>query len=990
MSVARAILVSSLLFVPLSSSAPAEEGGTGTTVIDGMEIHQLERVLREGNEGHWVARLDKWPVKTGTEGYRPAGEEPTTWSPNVEFRWNFGDDSGWISTGERPSVAHRYEERGSYTLQVEAVSPADTVREQMIVEVGDRDLRARTIDAIELDAGRGTYELSADVYGDDDDDEMKITWKLDGEQIATGLWKDRWRIERVIERGTREVSALWLAEDGSTTEKTVEMSFLGPRDVDDAEPGEDRLETLDRQAQREGVRSYFDGEIQGFLSSKVHAEVRPFVGIFLGAPSSGPCRFQMTALDPEGLLAVELMANLPNLTEEGHRYRYNASIVKLATHPDAEAYLHHYRGSGFNEAVTRRLGGVDLRGFSEETINRRLRDKEAGFVQIGERERQYVMVEVNGEQTRKDIRAEAPAAQSPFPPPEFGQGGFGFQGVSGSVELLVVPESRVVAKLDMTLEGGTRFDRRACDQGRPWVDHPPRGRGEPAAPRQILGRCRTIDLEADLVLDLKQAPRDGLVTYAGCFDPPDFDIRGIYGPKDGERHVWERRPRISVSFTDDVDPATLNSSTFQLTYLDRTGRHQPVTTRLFRDPDGAFLKPVAPLWGGVNYTVRVKTGEDGVRSFEGGMLEAGEDDDEGWVTRDFWTRLDFVPDAASSENLSCHVYQNVRDAPLLVGRRAVALIHADWIDQRRVSRDGQTKQLPARVVLEKHTAAGWEELSRVAHTFQRPDLAPPPDAHLTNQAKLPFTPDRSTPATLRVTLELETREGWFPTHRALCSSPVWKHEPVMEIELVTVSGSAAVSEADLQGLKKKVGRRDFPLSGIDVRIGPALGPSEGRWEPREARRQRASNGGSDLLIVVDHSNPWFPYDAVAPPFMAYSQVPVRGTDAEAGRSLDFTETGGRIAHEIGHALGLPDLPWQGSHLSLWSRDSGTEWHDGIESAYFHSESGRWVFVSSRYGNWFDSVPLMYFRVSLMYQSWLLRHHYLQIQELIEDTGYLLP
>lgn len=60
--------------------------GEGTVVIDELEIVQLESALREGSEGHWVARLDKWPLKTAPDGYRPAGEVPTTWSPNVEFR----------------------------------------------------------------------------------------------------------------------------------------------------------------------------------------------------------------------------------------------------------------------------------------------------------------------------------------------------------------------------------------------------------------------------------------------------------------------------------------------------------------------------------------------------------------------------------------------------------------------------------------------------------------------------------------------------------------------------------------------------------------------------------------------------------------------------------------------------------------------------------------------------------------------------------------
>ncbi len=47
--------------------------------------------------------------------------------------------------------------------------------------------------------------------------------------------------------------------------------------------------------------------------------------------------------------------------------------------------------------------------------------------------------------------------------------------------------------------------------------------------------------------------------------------------------------------------------------------------------------------------------------------------------------LDFEPKAGKPQNLSCDVYQEVRDAPLLVGQPAVAVVYADWRKHESVS-----------------------------------------------------------------------------------------------------------------------------------------------------------------------------------------------------------------------------------------------------------------------------------------------------------------
>ena len=158
---AVALAIALLAAAVLDAQEPSQ--GEGTVVSQGLDIYQLQSEIKEGNEAQWVVRLDKRPTKTGTEGYQPSISAPTTWEPRVEFFWNFGDDTGWISTGERPSVTHRYMEAAYYLLQVEARSEAGTVSAELQVEVVDRDYYGRLIKAIEIDPAKSKYELTADV-----------------------------------------------------------------------------------------------------------------------------------------------------------------------------------------------------------------------------------------------------------------------------------------------------------------------------------------------------------------------------------------------------------------------------------------------------------------------------------------------------------------------------------------------------------------------------------------------------------------------------------------------------------------------------------------------------------------------------------------------------------------------------------------------------------------------------------------------------------
>lgn len=975
----------------------------GTEVIDGLEIHQLQSEIKEGNEAHWVVRLDKRPLAVGMEGYRPSDTafdrepQPTTWEPPVEFFWSFGDSTGWISTGERPSVTHRYMEAAHYRLEVEARSEAGTVAGELQVEVLDRDYFNPLIRAIEVDPGTSTYELTADVFNPSLD-EQTIRWDFGDGGSDEGV--DLWRVRRAFPPGaSREVTVTWTGDDGTEARKTRDLGGE-PRTAGD------ELDRFDGQVVAEGVRTRFEGSFAGGLpASELRAEVRPFATLFLGATGDGACRFMLTAWDPELLARVHLLVDLPQLSPDRGRYRVSAPRFTLFADESSEAYLHEYRQSGLNERLGSLLGAIDFGGVTQGQVNRRLRGTEAG-VQIGPREEQ----QIDGGAV---VDASSLVTESEW-----------YAAVGGAIEIALTPYQRAVGLVDLSLEGGTFEDRKAC-------------RGN----RYAEGTCKTLQFDGRFALDLRAAPRDGVVQYEGCLDS-DFAIRGVYGPEPGERHVLTRRPRVGVSFTSDVDPETLDASSFQLTYPDREGRPVPLDVRILRDDDDATIKPVEELWAGVRYTARVRTGEDGVRGLNGGALV--DEDGTGWKeVLDFWTRLDFVPDEGSGEGLSCHVYQAVRDAPLVVGKPAVARIDADWRENPHVHEDAQLATLPARVVLQQWSTDGMTEPAGVEHEFVRPEAGSTgAESGLGGDtALLPFTPDRSTPATLGVTLEVDRgteTNRWWPYYRTVCSTPVWKHEPLLRLAFYAIDLFDDPTDEDVYA---RVLRYEEPL-GLDYvaikhllpvkqEVAWSVVSFERIWQQEEYRdllekpwdypkwneeeraqwsalvaaawsalREKHAAEGDQLGLEADlviglvpdfapieySSGTPLPFDEEHPgTFMMFVGPTDRGdTLARAARTL---------LHMVGHFLGLEDTPPAGDRkrplfvdvpfeVHPWVMEP--EWHDGVEMSQRIEDE--WHFFSSADTD--PLVPLMSSQEALE-PGYMLRHHYLAVQEAIEENPELL-
>ncbi len=979
-------------------------------VREDLEIFQLQSTIKEGNEAQWVVRLDQRPRKTGFEGYRPTSEAASTWEPEVDFRWNFGDDTGWISTGPRPSITHRYMKLGVYSLRVEARSPGGTISDVLPVSVVDRDYYSPSINAIEIDPARSLYELTAGI-SNPSQDELTVAWNFLQRGLAAPFpaqeGTDLWRIQRQFPPGLHEVQVTWEGDDGTRATKTIELK-AGP-DFSD-------LEDLTERVAEQGLGTRFEGSFHGGLpNARLVGEVRPFAGIFLGSTGSGQCRFMMTAWDPKQLVMVQLIANVPGLPKNGISYQYSGSIAQLAAKPNATEYLEASSLSGFNERVSALVGRRRAQGdldedVSDSEINTELRRQGAEFVQVGDRESQ--------------LENSTPVEISPL----VGDKEEGYRGVEGTVQIKFLPPERVVGILDVVMEGGATYDSLSCTKGRPYKG----------------GMCKELTLKAEFVLDLETAPRDGVVIYQGCAPKAEFAIDSIYGPQHEELHHHDRHARVAVSFDSKLDPETLDDTTLQLGYRDRSGRFVEVESRIHRDDDSAYIVPVEELWGGVRYKARIKIGEEGVRGLNSGYLKSEDleedrlESDDWYVLRDFWTRLDFASKVGKKRNLACHLWQGARDAPLIAGKPAVAQVLASWEENSRVHPDDQWKALPAKVQLKKKVDTGWVVIAETGlpengggHTFPRPDLAPPPTPEARSTARLGFLPDREHPDLLSVSLVVDRNtpaDKWWPYYSTLCSAPLWKHEPKLIVELVPVLApwtDEQIPASDLQDLAGQLTidvRSRFPLRDVEVRVGDPVDAHHGsqfletdfgpgfflqladtlEWKRRIDRQlaERADPGEVDVVVgIFEKRLPkfWIPRRAqsIAAAYPSVLEVIHTDTEVAVGNTL----------HQLGHVFGLEDVPHTQSDPdndfdisrfdsveSLYAAmDAGAaghfssnplEWHDGFAHALISESSVQ--FYSSEIGG-FDQHPLMNPSSSDLSERLLLRHHYLKAMRVIERS-----
>jgi len=192
--------------------------------------------------------------------------------------------------------------------------------------------------------------------------------------------------------------------------------------------------------------------------------------------------------------------------------------------------------------------------------------------------------------------------------------------------------------------------------------------------------------------------------------------------KDKNRDFHAAKLDLRVKFNADYDPATLNSNTFKLEYLDQSSNPQQVPGSFTQVSMKEFrFVPSADLKDGVRYRATVLDGPNGVKAKSGAGLNQKE-------TWSFWTvpNLDLTdnfdygagtvcpPSTAPCPGLELAVFQVARNRNMVPGKRAVARLYLRWHRHTDVAPGDQVTemQVDARLNLASGT---------IRQTVKRPD-----------------------------------------------------------------------------------------------------------------------------------------------------------------------------------------------------------------------------------------------------------------------------
>ncbi|MEZ5333251.1 MAG: PKD domain-containing protein [Thermoanaerobaculia bacterium] len=920
----------------LSSPLPAQETGGAAPAL---EILIPRGAVYENSPSQWAVVLGRRPMGTtgGVDHELP-----------VEFRWDFGEGLGTISTGERPSLEYDYRDDGEKTVRVEAWSGGSLwAVGTRTVNVHNRRPFDLVLSAVEIDPETATFEMTADV-DDTPADALEYVWDFgDGSEPEHGA--DHWRVEHAYPKAGTYTVTVTVRDDHGQEGERVETMVV--RSYAAGEGVEDTVEPLAGAPPAEAVTTRFEAQITGDgLTTPFDGEVRPFAGIFLGPLDHGArCRFMFTAWDAPHLAFVTVIADLAGLPESGGaRYTFHPARTSVNFYPTAAEYL-GARKTAQLMFTDRGFGDLLAEQFPNLSPQARADTKALGGVDPRPRE-------PSGPQPE-------PAATSPFGIDDHE----GFEAKYGDLGFTFYPHDRAVGTFNLALLN--------TDERSPY---------------------KQINLTGDFSIDLEAAQRDGMMLYDRC-GPAELSIEEV-SPEPDTRFVYSRTPRVRVVFSDAYDPDTVDETTVQLTYpAAGSGAPTPVEARFYRRRSSFFLEPVEPLWGGVYYTARVKTGEAGVRGRNGAAL--ADEDGSGWYSWTFSTRVDLTSKPGEPQHLSCHVFQSSRDVPLIAGKAAVARIYAHWPPDPRVLDTAQEVSLNAHVVL----VDGTRGVAAADHEFIRPDLWQP-RAEMMRQAvhtaNVFFRPDGELSDTLRVEIALAEKPGEEPEvkHRTLCATPSWNRSPTLDMVPFLVvrqgwRGSLVPDppEKALGDIRQAAGMGAFlaesmlPVHHIHVRPPTVLVVTDDATESQILGMMATRTPPPDPDLIIGF---------VPAGGDLQSTGPYGGPVALQTLDVDYPETSYHpLVRHLAYTLGLSNGPYQPSAAGLSPGIEGFRLVDGraaerlLPALGAEIDAGRITGInkSSSEGNGEGDqlAPLMIPDDRQMTDVFLSRAHYLDAMEWLE-------
>ncbi len=173
-------------------------------------------------------------------------------------------------------------------------------------------------------------------------------------------------------------------------------------------------------------------------------------------------------------------------------------------------------------------------------------------------------------------------------------------------------------------------------------------------------------------------------------------------PPHQRENVHLQTPQIEMAFNFPVDADDLDEN-FSLTTRHVTGEPLKTTGRILSLSDNRFrFEPDDDLLSGVIYEARIEGGEDGVRGRDGEVLNSGA----------HWWRFTTLVDLENhggpvEEPVRTHVYQTVRDAPLVVDKPALQRIYVDWQPHVHIHEHWQAQTYPAELEINVIDQGQW-------------------------------------------------------------------------------------------------------------------------------------------------------------------------------------------------------------------------------------------------------------------------------------------
>lgn len=892
------------------------------------------------------------------------------------IRWDFGDGTAPVEVEAHTSVAHVWPDEGDYTLSVAALAGNEVVAETTrAVTVRNRRPMDARLAAVELDPDTRTVEFTASAV-DVDGDTLTYRWSFGDGAGEEGV--DLWRVRHRYPR-PGEYTAIVRVDDGDGGEAadTVEIAVTGTA----AETPPERLDPSGDGAV-EPMMPGFRGELSGGVSGAFGGDMRSFAGLILNPVSDGVCRLTFTSWDDRLLGYVMGIIDLRGIPQGGGRYLIDGSWLRLVLEDDADDYAMERDDSALGMANRRGLGGL-LGALTGGVLD-----------DLPEADRARI-IDTLGVDPRRPERNQAPPtlpSRSPLGIEERQ----GFESASGTLELTVVPGDGITGTYEVTL--------------RNTAPEPPPGLG-------------SIRMQGTFALDLRTARREGMVNYGGC-TADDLEIVSHF-PDDGEEHFWEYRPPVRISFDRHVDPATLDGERLQITFpAAGSGELVAVPARILRDRRRAWLVPEAELESGARYTVRVRTGAEGVRGLDGSEL--ADRDGSGWWSFDFETMVDLIPSAENPQALlACDLYQTIRSPRLIRGKPALARVTARWNPPAGIHPSAHVTDFEARVAV----TAGGEEQASTVHLFVRPDRWEPYGidrrrAEHTAQV-FGFTPDPAVEG-YRVSLEVETRPGERGNrYWTRCATEHWDLAPVLTVDVFAVRTGQWLHEPDelqatlpvLERLRTEAiayATQLYPVAEIDARplqvleLGIVQEPDTtcGR-NCRTGQIVPYLRAASDADIVVGvaphdlraagdpaRQTSWYGFTGGSTPEDAHLQDGQGVFVTLAGREPEFfSRYVFALVHEMGHTLELQHIPRVNDKERV-AASAAREGpvpiqYQGIEGFRLSPRGDRGWNKSYLEGNEESTelAPLMYPGTLPTAQAFIANHHYRSIQELFERLGW---